>query len=253
VGIWGEGIDFYAINPDGTKKWEFTTIGPIMSSPAIGYDGTIYVGTIGRSNQTEGFLYAINPDGTKKWEFTTSDIVWSSPAIGYDGTIYVGDLKGKLYAINPDGTKKWEFEAVDFGWSSPAIGDDGVIYIGSLDGKLYAINPDGTKKWEFQTSGSINSSPTIGTDGTVYVGSYDNKLYAIYSDSGGLSSSAWPMFHQNIRHTGRAIGGGGGWGCVPYPSTLAKSTNPDIMLPVLLVLAMIYVIWKYKWRGKKSR
>ena len=63
------------------------------SSPAIGSDGTIYVGS------EDNNLYAINPDGTKKWAFDTGDDVNSSPAIGRDGTIYFGSLDGNLYAI----------------------------------------------------------------------------------------------------------------------------------------------------------
>jgi outer membrane protein assembly factor BamB len=38
----------YAINPDGSQKWSFTTGDiAIWSSPAIGADGTIYVGSHG--------------------------------------------------------------------------------------------------------------------------------------------------------------------------------------------------------------
>jgi outer membrane protein assembly factor BamB len=50
---------------DGTEKWHFTTGGDVYSSPAIGTDGTIYVGS------NDNNLYAINPDGTYKWHFTT--------------------------------------------------------------------------------------------------------------------------------------------------------------------------------------
>jgi hypothetical protein len=74
--------------------------------------------------------------------------------------------------------------------------------VGSLDKNLYAVNPDGTQKWAFTTGGPINSSPALGPDGTVYVGSDDGKLYAVYSDSPGLASSSWPMFHRDLRHTG---------------------------------------------------
>jgi len=77
-------------------KWSFTTGSRIYSSPAIGADGTIYVGSIDNN------LYAINPDGTLKWSFTTGDMVFSSPAIGADGTIYVGSFDGKLYAITEE-------------------------------------------------------------------------------------------------------------------------------------------------------
>ncbi|UCG69479.1 MAG: PQQ-like beta-propeller repeat protein, partial [Thermoplasmata archaeon] len=118
---------------EGTQKWAFLTGDRVVSSPAIGSDGTIYVGSHDRN------LYAINPDGTVKWSFTTSGSVRSSPAIGSDGTIYVGSNNFKLFAINQDGTEKWNFTTGRFVQSSPAIGSDGTIYVGSWDHKLYAI------------------------------------------------------------------------------------------------------------------
>jgi len=90
------------INTDGTKNNRAFKAGHwLESAPAIGSDGTIYIGSVDKN------LYAINPDGSKKWAFKTSDRVRSSPAVGSDGTIYVGSDKN-LYAINPDGSKKWE-------------------------------------------------------------------------------------------------------------------------------------------------
>ena len=41
------------------KKWAFKTGKGVRSSPAIGSDGTIYVGS------DDDNLYAINPDGSK--------------------------------------------------------------------------------------------------------------------------------------------------------------------------------------------
>jgi outer membrane protein assembly factor BamB len=73
--------------------WSFKTGGVVDSSPAIGLDGTIYVGS------WDDKLYAINPDGSLKWSFKTGYLVDSSPAIGSDGTIYVGSWDNKLYAI----------------------------------------------------------------------------------------------------------------------------------------------------------
>jgi outer membrane protein assembly factor BamB len=186
----------YAINPDRTLKWAFRTGGGVGSSPAIGVDGTIYVGS------HDGKLYAIDPDRTLKWAFQTEDWVVSSPALGADGTIYVGSMDGTLYAINPDGTKKWAFQTGDWVKASPAIGADGTIYVGSRDWTLYAINPDGTQKWAFQTENWIFSCPAIGADGTIYATS-SYKLYAIYSDSYGPADSSWPMFRHDVRHTGR--------------------------------------------------
>ena len=80
----------------GVKLWEFETGGG-WSSPAIGSDGTVYVG----SNDEK--LYAINgKTGVKLWEFGTGDWVRSSHAISSDGTVYIGSFDKKLYAVKTD-------------------------------------------------------------------------------------------------------------------------------------------------------
>ncbi|SVD43571.1 uncharacterized protein METZ01_LOCUS396425, partial [marine metagenome] len=61
----------------GTVLWEFKMGGYVDSSPAIGSDGTVYVGS--RDNK----LYALSgKNGVKLWEFETGSYVSSSPAIG---------------------------------------------------------------------------------------------------------------------------------------------------------------------------
>ena len=80
-----------------TVLWEFETGDKVTSDPAIGPDGTVYVGSFDNS------LYAINgKSGVKLWEFETEGNVSSSPAIGSDGTVYVGSEDNKLYAIKTD-------------------------------------------------------------------------------------------------------------------------------------------------------
>ena len=83
----------------GTVFWEFETGGSVSSSPAIGADGTIYVG----SGLLDEKVYALGgKTGVKLWEFKTGDVVYSSPAIGSDGAVYVGSQDKKLYAIKTD-------------------------------------------------------------------------------------------------------------------------------------------------------
>ena len=167
----GVGNSLDAINPDGTQKWAFKTGGKIGSSAAVATDGTIYI-------PSAGGIYAVNPDGSQKWLYN-AQVTQSSALIGTDGTVYVGSDDYNLYALNPNGTKKWSFAAGNHLLSSPAIAPDGTIYIGSNANNLYAITPNGTKKWSFATGGGISSSPAIAVDGTIYVGSSDRKLYAI--------------------------------------------------------------------------
>jgi outer membrane protein assembly factor BamB len=168
------------IGPDTpTLKWAFQPGDCVISSPAVGSDGTIYVGS------DTGCLYAINPDGTMKWYYDTGseEDIYSSPAIGADGTVYVGSNNCWFYAVSADGVLKWRYQTLGQVRSSPAVAPDGTIYVGSRDSKLYAFNPDGSINWFYPTGGEIwYSSPAVAPDGTIYVGAEDGKLYAIYPD-----------------------------------------------------------------------
>ncbi len=166
----------YALNPDGSKKWEFVTGNRVDSSPSIGSDGTIYVGSWDKK------LYALNPDGSKKWEFVVEHNIRPAPAIGSDGTIYFGSTDENFYAVNPDGSQKWVFSEVEDVYASAAIGSDGTIYVGSENDIFYALNPDGSKKWEFDVGNEIYSSAAIADDGTIYFGGDDKKVYALNPD-----------------------------------------------------------------------
>jgi len=75
-------------------KWSYPTQGRIDSSPEIGSDGTIYVGS-GDTN-----LYAIYSDGTLKFKYKTEGSVLSSPVISEEGIIYFRSNDGYLYAID---------------------------------------------------------------------------------------------------------------------------------------------------------
>ena len=87
----------------GSQKWSFTAGDEIRSSPAIGTDGTIYVGSSDRK------LYAINPDGSQKWSFTAGDAIVSSPAFREPHT-FVGSDGATLYAMDSAmATRKWTF------------------------------------------------------------------------------------------------------------------------------------------------
>jgi outer membrane protein assembly factor BamB len=167
----------YAVNGDGTLKWRFPTGGVVRSSPAIAPDGTIYVGSY------DNRLYALDPNGTVKWFYVTGGNVPSSPAIASDGTIIFGSSDGFIYALNPDSTLKWRYGTGQDVYSSPAIAADGTVYCGSNDDYLYALAADGTFKWRYSTSRDIQSSPAIAADGTVCFGSLNGILYALNPDS----------------------------------------------------------------------
>lgn len=184
----------YAVNPDGTKKWECAVGSFAGCAPAIGIDGTIYVGRSGAG------LCAVSPEGTIKWQFAAAGGGSYSPAVAPDGTIYYGSTSFRLYAINPDGTEKWEFATSNTGQSSPAIGPDGTIYVSS--GRLYAIAPNGTKKWEF-SSGTYTTTPVVDAAGTVYFTA--SRLYAFNPDG----TEKWQYIPGAHKLTSPAMGADG--------------------------------------------
>jgi hypothetical protein len=189
----------YAISSDGTVKWDFTTYETPADSAAIGADGTIYF--------TGGWLYAFTPNGTNLWINQTNDFAASSPVIGADGTIYVVNHTLALCAINSAGVLKWRavtnlYGGVSLPWT-PAIDTKGTVYYPALN-KLYAVTPSGAIQWVFTNAdGSFaGGSPAIGPDGTIYA-PFGTKLYAI-AGTNRLGDTPWPMFRQNLRHTGKA-------------------------------------------------
>jgi len=229
-----------AINADGTKKWSIETDYLNHSSPAIGIDGIIYVGTSSSYSPDKGSLYAIEPDGTIKWKYTAGFGMYS-PALSPNGTIYVfglyvdphtgrqaNDWKS-LITINSDGSLCWQIET---GGSFAVTDYDGTIYVNS--DSLYAINPDSTIKWTLQGAGrsaaigsngilytgssAINPNgsikwkspinggpPAIASDGTIYTGAEDGKLYAMHSESNGLANSSWPKIGHDNQNTGNIL------------------------------------------------
>ena len=125
----------YAINPDGTQKWQYQiALGQARATPVLGADGTIYWGTWNSG------LLAIDPDnGTEIWQYEPAGLISSTAAVAADGTIYFGSRGNSFHALNTDGTLKW-FSDMGIDESSTTILDDGTVLIGSEDGNLYAFN-----------------------------------------------------------------------------------------------------------------
>jgi outer membrane protein assembly factor BamB len=173
-----------------------------LSSPALGVDGTIYVGAISNFFNR---LFSLSPNGTTNWIFNLGSVPFGgissaqfgSPSIGPDGTIYVGSQDGHVYSISPQGQTNWTFALTNATYCSPAIANDGTIYIGSDDGNLYALDRSGNRKWNFKTGRNVESSPAVSADGTVYIGGLDGIFRAFDADGnpkwsrapGGISAS----------------------------------------------------------------
>jgi outer membrane protein assembly factor BamB len=208
----------FCLDMTGNAKWVYFNYDPgETSTPTIGPDGTVYMG----SYYLSGGIQAINPNGTYKWNYpgryespmvspsnaliyTQSDKLycltmnntqsypsqaWTfnigsvqdyppSPSL-YNGVIYLASQDGSLYAIGPNRLKKWSFATGGPILSSASIDGAGNAYVGSSDGCVYAISASGGLMWKVSTGAPVYSSPAIGSDNTIYVTSSNGKLYAI--------------------------------------------------------------------------
>lgn len=192
----------WPINGYATPEW-------VVSSPAVGPDGTVYFGCY------DGYLYALNgANGSLKWKKRLGYIVTSSPSLSADGTIiYIGsegfssndDISGDngLHAVGSDGNPIWTFKTKAYVESTPAISSDGTLYFGCGDQYIYAVDSSGALKWRVLTGSSVKSSPAIGADGTVYIGSYDGYFYALLPEKGELK---WRFEVGKVVHASPALG-----------------------------------------------
>ncbi|MFH2010707.1 MAG: PQQ-binding-like beta-propeller repeat protein [bacterium] len=167
----------------GGALWEFQTGKGIFSSPVIGGDGTVYIGSADR------YFYAINPDGTEKWRHLTGEIVDSSALLDDQGRVFFGSGDGLLYALDAEtGEALWTFQADDpsvnqafIRWfeGNVAMGPDGTLYVPNDNFFVYAIDREtGDVVWRFQMMDQTWSSPAVDPDtGTLYIG--NNNLLAL--------------------------------------------------------------------------
>lgn len=162
----------HAIKPDGSIAWSSRSEAAVVSTPAVDAQGNIYFGSMDK------LMYAVNPDGRGRWFTSLRSEIASSPAITGEGDIVVGTIQGAMICLNALGNERWRYTINEPIVSSPAIGAEGMIYFGGQDGNLYALRPDGTLFWQHNIGDRINSSPAIAPDGTVYIASVTGKVTA---------------------------------------------------------------------------
>jgi len=188
------------LNP--SNEWLFYTPNNIDSSPAVGPDGTVYIG------DENGNFFALYPasrladpkfisDGhgdqtslnpANEWLFTNAGFNRTSrgrpaigPALDIDPTgtlqrIYITgsdptDPDRTLYALDPaDGSIEWSVDTLDVNYFMPAADPNtGVIYT-EQGNQIRALLPAGTTDKWVTSIGTNRFTPVVGNDGTVYVG-----------------------------------------------------------------------------------
>ena len=171
---------FYALNPDGTIKWEYELNSFTLDyGDAIGLDGTIYF------TASDGYLYALNPDGTLQLKTRGiqgfASTLANSIAFSPDGlTLYAtGFWLKTLHAVNArDGSVIWSLVVMRDAFrnmgTAPTLDSYGNLYYQGYDSDakpfLFCINPDGSAKWK-------SSIPAAGGQSDMVIDQFGNIYF----------------------------------------------------------------------------
>ncbi|MBA2349742.1 MAG: PQQ-like beta-propeller repeat protein [Solirubrobacterales bacterium] len=177
--------DLVAVRDEGSRGralWRFSAERIIETTPAVGPDGTIVVGT------NDAFQYGVGPEGKERWRTPRNSFTYSAVAVTNAGIAYYGDHRGALNVVR---AKDGEVLARHVGqartkargdvgiWTAPAIDEAGNSYFGTRVGHIYGFDAKGIRLFDIDTGSTVDSYPALGADGTLYIGSESGELYAI--------------------------------------------------------------------------
>ena len=201
VGAHGTNDDvwLHSFAPDGTTNWALQLWGNrICKGPAIGDDGTVYVGSSKQDSDpddgvndgvyTYSEFYAVSPSGTVVHTWYLKNWNDGCPAIAPDGTIYIGDVYN-LWSLNPSGGANWYTRLTGWVGSSPAVWTNGHVlqpilyaFAGGDPVVVQEVLPGGSATRTWETSGLLDADVALAENGTIYIGDRDGNMYAFAQD-----------------------------------------------------------------------
>jgi outer membrane protein assembly factor BamB len=189
----------------GTKKWEIVLgSSAARSSPAIGLDGSIYIGSFGVENGSiSGKLNSINSvTGLKNWEYSTRGFLYTSAAVKDDTVFFMSNGSQAISALNrTTGIEKWKRNIlyITQGTTQTPIVTDNTVYFyrQTSSGNFYDIEinaidiSEGKIKWtSLIESGGLmlseeSSSLSLGNNNLYFLRS-SGDLFCINSSNGNI-------------------------------------------------------------------
>lgn len=202
----------------GDRPWAFRTGRGVFSTPVIGADGTVYVGS------ADTYFYAITPNGRLRWRIKTGGLIDAAGALSaYDprlgsSPLTFGSGDARLYHVTTPRRGRprivWTFRAdvppvpaqrVDWWEGNIAVGPGGALYAGNTGGSAYAISAAGKRLWAFTAGNSLWTTPAFAPDGSSFWGSLDLHVYHLSASGMPL----WQTFTPGYVISSPAIGSDG--------------------------------------------
>lgn len=179
----------------GDRPWSFATAKAVFSTPVLGGDGTIYVGS------ADGYFYAISPSGKLLWRYKTGDLIDSAAVLGrsstatHSATVTFGSGDEYLYQLRTEPTDLpaaqrlvWRYKApksltagqtVAWWEGNVELAPGGNLLAGNTGGAAFALHPNGKLAWDYTAGNSVWTSAAVSPDGTSYWGSLSGSFFSL--------------------------------------------------------------------------
>jgi outer membrane protein assembly factor BamB len=186
----------------GGRLWAFRTGRGIFSSPVIGGDGTVFVGSADR------VFYAIRRDGRLRWRLRTGEIVDSAALLDDRGRVYFGSGDGHLYARDArTGRPVWTYAAEPasstgafINWFEGNVGiqRDGTLIAPNDNFRIYGLDRStGARRFDFRTRDQTWALPAVDVlRGTLVAA--NNYFLGGQPNVFGLTADAAPRWQAEI-------------------------------------------------------
>ena len=188
VYVGSDGDHLDAVSKSGTIVWSFDCLTNLRAAPVLTQTGKVVIGS------RTGIWAVDQSTGELDWSLDFEGDVLSSPTVDGSGNLFFGANDEKLHKVSSSGVLQWSCTLGDVvAESSPALStSDNVVVIGASDGVLYAADTSASDcssfLWTYTTGGAIRSTPLIDDFGSVFVASRDGKVHAVSLSSG---SALW--------------------------------------------------------------
>jgi outer membrane protein assembly factor BamB len=185
--VFAAGRRAYGVTPQGFVKWRFAAKRKVFTSPAVGDDGRVFLGS------QDHHAYALTPQGGPLWSVDLGADVDGAPVVGDDGAVYLGTDGDEVVRLDPaDGRIVWRARVGGYvrgTLSMTRAGDVVAGVYGPTPGEVVLAPGDGAVKRKVPIQGTgarefgVHGGALEDAAGVLLFGAQDDAVYAI--DPGG--------------------------------------------------------------------